>query len=641
MKNDVVDNNILFQLALTYEEQEKYKNAIKLYNHILDNNPDNLTVLYNLGIIHKRLENYEQAIEYFNHYIEINPHDAYACFNLGMIYKELEMIDESINLFNRGLKLDPQDGEALYELGDIYQNKEDYEKALHVFNKATKLNSKDFRIWSNLGSIYFEIEQYQESVQCYEKAVVLNLDCKEVWMELGVSYEHINELDKAIEAFKEALHLDPEYILARSNLGISYSIKGEYDMSIKELKNVLKEDPTNSDAWYQLGVDYFQKEVYDIAIEYLNQALKHDSEDIQTLDLLGEIYQLTKKYKSAADCFKQVLEIAPLNDQARENLKQIEVLEKNNISNGTLIQVLRGGDWIVEGNQSVFNYKVKIQNISQSVVTDIQVILTSIPEGLKVQVDRKRIKFLKPNSFISPSFKLIATDSCVGDSVEGIVTFIDNRGKSQTIPIRTFEIKYVCNLLTPKEITSEEFDRKSALMKKKELVIESDIDFSKIIPKVKTLVQECNFALLEQLHTSQKNTYKKILGFAQGLYDKQDVALSIAVRKMDQGSTLIVEALSERDEKLTDLLKDVNIKLDDIKSDTELIKEYTSQIEEIFERTEDIESYLKSHIGSDWEKIKHIWDEYKKGKITRKQMIMKCIKILGKKFIKKIIPLVL
>ena len=558
-----------------------------------------------------------------------------------MIYIELVLYQEAIDTFRSGLKLDSQDGEAWYQLGKIYQENEDYENALHALDKAVNLNPKDFRIYSHQGAIYFEIEEYQKAVQCYEKATVLNLNNKEVWTELGVSYDYIDDLDKAIGAFKEALHIDPEYNLARCNLAIIYEQEKEYDVAIEELKRVLKIDPSYTDAWYQLGLNYFNKKEYNIAVEYLNQAFKHDSEDIQTLDLLGEIYQLTKKYKSAADCFKKSLEIDPLNGPARESLKQVEELEKNNISNGALIQVLRGGDWMVEGNQSVFNYKVKIQNVSQSVVTDIQIILTSIPEGLKVQVDRKRIKFLKPNSFISPSFKLMATDSCIGDSVEGIVTFIDNRGKSQTSPIRTLEIKYVCNLLTPKEITSEEFDRKSTLMKKKELVIESDINFSKIIPKVKTIVQECNFALLEQLHTSQNNTHKKILGFAQGLYDKQDVALSIAVRKMDQGSTLIVEALSERDEKLTDLLKDVNIKLDEVKSDTELIKEYTSQIEEIFEKTEDIESYLKSHIGSDWEKIKHIWDEYKKGKITRKQMIMKCIKILGKKFIKKIIPLIL
>ncbi len=95
--------------------------------------------------------------------------------------------------------------------------------------------------------------------------------------------------------------------------------------------------------------------------------------------------------------------------------------------------------------------------------------------------------------------------------------------------------------------------------------------------------------------------------------------------------------MSDRSEKVMDLLRDFSVKLDDIKSDTELIKEYTSQIEQIFDRVDDLEEYLKDHLDSDWEKIKIAYKEYKERKINRKQFIGNCIRVIGKKFIKKII----
>ena len=70
------------------------------------------------------------------------------------------------------------------------------------------------------------------------------------------------------------------------------------------------------------------------------------------------------------------------------------------------------------------------------------------------------------------------------------------------------------------------------------------------------------------------------------------MGLSIAVKKMEEGSKLVIRAMSDRTEKITDLLKDFSIKLDDIKSNTELIKEYTSPIEEIFNKQLDLEAYL-------------------------------------------------
>ena len=63
-------------------------------------------------------------------------------------------------------------------------------------------------------------------------------------------------------------------------------------------------------------------------------------------------------------------------------------------------------------------------------------------------------------------------------------------------------------------------------------------------------------------------------------------------------------------------VKTVDI-LMDIKDDTEIIKEYTSKIEEIIDKTEDIEAYLRSRLATDYEKIKDIVNDYKTGKIKK------------------------
>ena len=88
--------------------------------------------------------------------------------------------------------------------------------------------------------------------------------------------------------------------------------------------------------------------------------------------------------------------------------------------------ILRGGDWRIEGQQSVFYFKVKIVNNFPHVITNIQVILTSIPTGLKADSDRYIIERLNPNSYESPVFKLKAKTSCIGDVIKGIVIFQDS-----------------------------------------------------------------------------------------------------------------------------------------------------------------------------------------------------------------------
>lgn len=89
------------------------------------------------------------------------------------------------------------------------------------------------------------------------------------------------------------------------------------------------------------------------------------------------------------------------------------------------------------------------------VLTNIQILLTSIPNSLESQIDRYSIKALRPNSFESPTFKLKARESCIGDVIEGIVIFNDPIGNLTTIHIEPFKIEYVCNLLVPKVISED------------------------------------------------------------------------------------------------------------------------------------------------------------------------------------------
>lgn len=130
-----------------------------------------------------------------------------------------------------------------------------------------------------------------------------------------------------------------------------------------------------------------------------------------------------------------------------------------------------------------------------------------------------------------------------------------------------------------------------------------------------------NMALIFAIHAGRKKIILRDIELAIETYHKT---------KSEKTSDILQQILLEKIETLIE-------KVDEIKSDTELIKQYTEPIEEIFNRIDNLETYLKEHLASDWEKIKDVYDEYKRKDISRKQFISKCIKILGKRFIKKIL----
>ena len=419
---------------------------------------------------------------------------------------------------------------------------------------------------------------------------------------------------KAVKLYLEATKFDPGYIDVWLSLSNAYTELKKYEKAKEACKSALRIDEKNHISWINLGGACFGLGEYDKALKAYEQALSIKPE--HTLALKN------------ADIVRKKLKGVVEHKPREEPVIPVDVKE---------ISIARGGDWKIEGNQSIFYYKVKVKNKSKFLIGNVQITLTSIPRGLETQTHVYKIQSLSPGSFESPSFKLFANESCVGDVINSIVSYTDPTGNPKTKMVKPFEICYVCNLLTPKEISKQEFDSKVTSMEKKELLIDSDVNIVDLESRITQIIENCNFSLIQQMENIQSANVKKIEGFAQGLYDKQDVALSITLEKVEEGSKIVVDAMSDKGEKVTDLLRDLSTKMDDIKSDTELIKEYTSLIEDIFNQIDNIENFLRDKLGSDFEKIKSAWDDYKSGTINKKQLIFRGIKTLGKKFVKKIL----
>lgn len=66
----------------------------------------------------------------------------------------------------------------------------------------------------------------------------------------------------------------------------------------------------------------------------------------------------------------------------------------------------------------------------------------------------------------------------------------------------------------------------------------------------------------------------------------------------------------------------------------ERLEEVAANLEILLERQEITEAYLKEHLGTDWEKVKDYWQQYKEGKIGKKALLKFGLKIAGKGFLK-------
>ena len=140
----------LLEKAKILRSQEKYEEALKILDHLYENNPESgeikdilIDTLFNYGGYlndYYTLE-YEKAKQLFERITIISPKDYRAHYNLGIAYFNLGQMENAKKSFKKALEIKPDYKYCHYNLGLLYEDMEQYEEALNLYEKALEIDS--------------------------------------------------------------------------------------------------------------------------------------------------------------------------------------------------------------------------------------------------------------------------------------------------------------------------------------------------------------------------------------------------------------------------------------------------------------------------------------------------------------------
>ncbi len=100
------DEQALFLMGLTYQDQGRYENALDCYEKLMAVNPGYKQVYYNMGYIYLvEYADFQQAEKYFLQAINIDPGYADAVYNLGRTYEAMGQYDEARRQYRMTLEI--------------------------------------------------------------------------------------------------------------------------------------------------------------------------------------------------------------------------------------------------------------------------------------------------------------------------------------------------------------------------------------------------------------------------------------------------------------------------------------------------------------------------------------------------------
>lgn len=266
--------------ALQQHRAGAFTAAEKLYQRVLQQQPDQVDALHGLGILALQQGRPEVAIVSLQQAVELRPDHAFAHVHLAHALRGTQQTEAAILHYQRALSLNPQLAEVHLDLGNVFLERGQVQQAIDAYNQAIAVNSHLPQAHYSLGMAHQEQGKFEAAVQHYQQAIALHPDYLEAHNNLGNLLLNQHRAPQAIRHFKRAIALVEQAGFApaqaagpHANLARALEQTGDIDTAVQHYRKALQFQPHFPEVHNNLGDLYRDQNQMPEAIAHYERAI--------------------------------------------------------------------------------------------------------------------------------------------------------------------------------------------------------------------------------------------------------------------------------------------------------------------------------------------------------------------------------
>lgn len=228
-KND--DYDYLNNQGLSLYHEQKYSEAIKLYDNALKINPDFPEALNNKGnatiqVIKNmksmdKIKGYKKALSCYNKALELEPSNLDILNNKALALAYLGDYENSYKILNQVVQDNPSDLGSKIKMKKVskiiveeFTDKGydklingNYTEAIKYFNKILEIKPDNIDVLMYKGGALFATRNYQEAIKCFDVVIYTRSDNSIAWFSKGETLERLKNYKEAEKCFRKVMEI--------------------------------------------------------------------------------------------------------------------------------------------------------------------------------------------------------------------------------------------------------------------------------------------------------------------------------------------------------------------------------------------------------------------------------------------------
>jgi pilus assembly protein FimV len=280
----------------------KIEPAIKEYERLLEDNPNDVNTLNRIGDLWVRINRNDEAVKVFSKIAEHYSKDGFFLKAIA-IYKKINKLDPSkLDIYARLADLYAKQGLAMeaksqYQvLADFYLKHGEPGNALAIYKKISELDPNSINVHVKLADLYSQNNQTAEALKEYDR--------------VGRMLLKRGMLDEAVQVFRKALKIDPKNTDLVDSLVTALLEAKDFANAQQIVEAAVEQNANHPRLLAMLGKIQLGKGDANGARSTLERALASDPNEGSVRDALAELYLRQNDADKALDM------IAPLVEKA-------------------------------------------------------------------------------------------------------------------------------------------------------------------------------------------------------------------------------------------------------------------------------------------------------------------------------------
>jgi len=319
---------LLDLLGDAHSQAHDLEKAESAYRKAVELDPSELSHQRGLGQTLLAEEKYPEALKVFEKLSDVMPDDSDVYLRIAQIYRELHQLDKAEQNLVKARQYAPGSLEVMYNEAMLYQAQGRYEDGIRVLSDAvtgikgqppalsTRRRSLAI-LYQQLGQLYRDTQNYPAAIYTFEELGHLGEEeDRRARMMIMDTYRAAKDLPKALQTGKEALAKYPADPAIRTSHALLLGENGQTDEAVKILRAQLHGDTSDRETYLNIAQVYERGRRYKEAEEAARTAEVlpgQPRENEMVWFLLGAIYERQKFFDKAEEQFKKVLVVNPKN----------------------------------------------------------------------------------------------------------------------------------------------------------------------------------------------------------------------------------------------------------------------------------------------------------------------------------------